>query len=198
MEIKRFEWFSPMDKYVITQTWGVFHPEYPESFGFKKHNGLDFADPYGAKTFEIRAPFDCIVHQTKNQMNGGGFVMSIVSKNLYTFDDGKTSRVFWDFLHLDHFVAELGKEYKVGDLLAIGDNTGYSTGPHCHFQARRVDYDGIQVYTIDTNDANNSFDQLPYMAKPTALQYSEISKSLERIKITIAKLIEAFSHWKKL
>ena len=43
--------------------------------------------------------------------------------------------------------------------MGVVDNTGFSTGPHTHVMARRMDLNGN---LIDENDADNSFALMPY------------------------------------
>jgi murein DD-endopeptidase MepM/ murein hydrolase activator NlpD len=65
-------------------------------------------------------------------------------------------------LHLDRPLVQEGQTGKTGNLVAICDNTGFSTGPHCHKQWRRVLWDGKTAIVVDKNDANNSFDPTPF------------------------------------
>ncbi len=50
----------------------------------------------------------------------------------------------------------------------MGDNTGFSTGPHCHTQWRRINWNGGTNYTtVDINEANNSFDPTQFYTGAT-------------------------------
>lgn len=160
-----FSW--PIKPLFITQAWGVYRPEIYSQFGFTRHNGQDLAL---APDRKIYAPCDGTIILNDYQPSGGGNYVSLLS-NTFCFDsfscsipDGKsipfqagTYRVRIDFLHLEKSLVSTGTVIKEGDLLALGDNTGFSTGPHCHTQWRRVLNDGNNTHA-DTNDANNSFD----------------------------------------
>lgn len=155
----KLELWYPTKPYIKTQAWGVHRPDVYSQFGFTDHNGEDFA--LGSPP-ELRSPFDCEVVRIGNQPKGGGIFVGIISQQEYDFDDGIKCRVLIDFLHCKEIKVNVGDKLKVGDLLAIANNTGFSTGPHTHGQYRRVNWDGIKITTIDTNNANNSFDPNPY------------------------------------
>lgn len=148
----------------LNQDWGVLHlnskgENIYEQFGFKFHNGIDIAPGINKR---IRAPFPFRVYRTLNQPNGGGITLSIMSTNEYEFEDGKKAHVLVDYLHLDHYIVSNGSG-DTGTLLAIADNTGFSTGIHTHAQYRRVKLHKTKGFVeIDKNDANNSFDPMPY------------------------------------
>jgi murein DD-endopeptidase MepM/ murein hydrolase activator NlpD len=95
---------------------------------------------------------------------------------------------------------------KAGDLLAIGDNTGFTTGPHCHTQWRgEVDRAlpgpaGVPTYRLlngevwlqdaDTNEANNSFDPTLFFNGKYAVDIST-SASIAAIKDQATALARA-------
>lgn len=147
----------PVKPWRLTQTWGVVNPAY-QQFGFNRHNGIDVA--LGRNAI-VRAPFDCQVVRVGYQPNGGGVFMGVISDEEYDFN-GLKARVLIDALHLQAIKATEGQKLAAGDIMAIADNTGWSTGPHTHFQFRRVSWDGIKFTNLEINDANNSFDPTPY------------------------------------
>lgn len=149
----------PVTTYKVNQEWGIHRPEVYSQFGFTRHNGVDIA--LGSDSM-IYAPAPGQIIKTGNQPRGGGVFIGFLLDGEFIFDDGLTTQVLIDFLHLDHIIGRTGVSYKSGDLLAKADNTGFSTGPHTHMQFRRVTYDGKVVQTVDKNDANNSFDPAPF------------------------------------
>lgn len=148
--------------YKVNQAWGIYNPVY-ERFGFTRHNGTDIA--LGTDKV-LYAPFDYTVVRTGNQPEGGGIFLGIMSEE-FDFLDGKY-RVLLDLLHCEKLLAAEGRVGKTGDVLAIADNTGFSTGPHTHLQARRVKNWNYSVGNaaswkyVDKNEANGSFDMEPY------------------------------------
>lgn len=153
----RLQLHFPAKPYKLNQPWGVYNPEVYSRFGFTSHNGVDIALGYD-KT--VRAPFEGTVIRIGNQPNGGGIFVGLLSEE-YEFAD-TNARVLADFLHMQSLSVTEGQKVKVGDVLGIADNTGFSTGPHTHIQFRRVNWDGTTATTIDKNDANNSFDPTPF------------------------------------
>lgn len=176
----------PVNPYKLNQAWGVFNedPQNPghsiyEPLGFKLHNGVDLNLINGQS---ITCPFPCQVLRVGSvengmwQPKGGGIFVGLLSTNTYQFDDGKNTQVLLDFLHCKEILVSEGQILGVGDIVAYGDNTGFSTGPHTHVQARRVSWiaqktlpvpgyrfqNGMVLVDVDTNDANNSFDLVPY------------------------------------
>jgi murein DD-endopeptidase MepM/ murein hydrolase activator NlpD len=190
MDAPKPDIFKPTKPHIVNQPWGTFAPSTYSQFGFTRHNGLDLAL---APDRKIYAPFDgqIIRVATKQngqwQPNGGGVFVSLLSEPLafpafkstapnsviFDFAAG-TYRILVDFLHCESISVPEGLYVKAGDLLAIGDNTGFSTGPHCHTQWRReMDHAlpapaGVQAYRFlnngfwledaDRNEANSSFD----------------------------------------
>lgn len=174
------ELWYPAKPFRLTQGWGIYNPAY-EQFGFSRHNGIDFA--LGAdKT--LYSPCAGKVVRTGNQPTGGGIFLGIMTDQMQ-FPDG-SYRVLIDLLHCDRLLVEEGDMVQIGTPLAIADSTGFSTGPHTHMQPRRVLYwngeigDRLAWTPADKNDANNSFDPLPYFngfyAKDHGIVLSTYSK----------------------
>lgn len=160
--------YKEAQPFVVNQKWGVPGSLYAQ-FGFSRHNGLDIAHGYNSR---LRAPFPFQVYRTLWQPEGGGLVLSIVSTNKYDFDDGISCHVLIDYLHLARYIKTQGQG-GTGELIAIAGNTGFSTGPHTHIQPRRVRKSGSNWVDIDRNDANNSFDPLPYYTAGFAVDYKK-------------------------
>lgn len=174
----------PVRPFFVNQPWGVFNAIYNQ-FGFSRHNGVDLALIDGQR---ISAPFDCEVIRVGTpenglwQPNGGGIFVGILSKEMYDFEDGKQAKVLIDFLHCKKILVSEGQTLSVGDALADGDNTGFSTGHHTHVQFRRVIWSNKQIITVDQNDANNSFDPTPYWTGVYADSFLAVRLIAEQIK----------------
>lgn len=161
--------YYPAQPYVITQAWGVYAPELYEKFGYSRHNGQDCAHGYNSR---LRAPFDYSFYRNLWQPNGGGNVLSIISKEQYDSPDGKPAYVCLDFMHLAKVLKTSG-EGMTGDLVAIAGNTGFSTGPHTHLQFRWVRRKNNRWVDVEKNDANNSFDPQPFWNGLFAVDYKK-------------------------
>lgn len=154
---------------VFNQKWGTWNPTVYSQFGFKRHNGRDWQL---SPSKMIYAPFDYVVARRGYQPEGGGNFVGLISLDSFDFPDfvcttpeGTTIafktgkyKVLSDFLHCEEIYVSEANRGLAGDLIAKGDNTGFSTGPHCHQQDRRITWDGKVITTVDINDANNSFD----------------------------------------
>lgn len=194
------EFFKPIKTFVLNQGWGTYDPKDYQQFGFTRHNGLDVRLGDGA---EVRAPFDGSVVRSGNQPTGGGIFIGFLSDNFYDFPaftcitpegvsipfPAGSYRVLMDFLHLDHPILKLGDNAKCGELLAIADNTGFSTGPHTHIQPRRVTYTNEDLEFVDHNDANGSFDPTQFWSQIFAVDYLNLSTQVFSLKKIISDLM---------
>jgi murein DD-endopeptidase MepM/ murein hydrolase activator NlpD len=182
----QFSPLYPIFPWKVNQPWGTLNPAVYSQFGFTRHNGLDIA--IGTDGI-VRAPFNGHVFQNGFQPNGGGIYCGFLSDDEFDFNsflchtpDGAIIpfpagqyRVLLDFLHLKSISAVEGQAYKTGDVLAVQDNTGFSTGPHTHIQPRRVTYDGKILNDADTNDAHGSFDPTQFFPGAYAIQQQTIT-----------------------
>lgn len=181
----KFTAYYPVRPLKLTQSWGTYDPKNYNQFGFSRHNGIDCAISPDAL---IRAPFNGTIIRTGNQPAGGGIFCGLLSDDEFEFDSficktpdlmpisfpATTCRVLFDFLHMDRLDVGEGQKIKMGDVLGIQGNTGFSTGPHTHIQCRREYLElvaedvkvapsykvlGTSYLTdVDKNAANNSFD----------------------------------------
>lgn len=109
----------PLDRYRITAT---FHdPTYPFR-NLWEHSGLDLAAPRGTP---IRAAAPGIVAWTRYGASYGNYVMIIHSNNLATL-----------YAHMDSFAVTANQVVKRGEVIGAVGSTGFSTGPHLHFEVR--------------------------------------------------------------
>ena len=152
----KLTFWAPAKPLRINQSWGIFNPAY-QQFGFSRHNGTDIAVGDDKKLYW---PIDnCVVYDTEFG-EATGWRIKANSKDFYEFPDGKHAYVNVIMMHMDHkSPVPVGTVLNVGDDVGVPDNTGFSTGPHTHVMGRRVDANGV---LMDTNDADNSFDLMPY------------------------------------
>lgn len=175
----KLELWYPAKPFRITQAWGIFNPAY-QQFGYTRHNGIDFALG-DDKT--LYSPIAGTVVRTGNQPTGGGIFLGIMSDPL----PNGTFRILIDLLHCESLLVKEGDVVKVGDKLAIADNTGFSTGPHTHMQPRRAaSWNGKTgdqlVWTpADVNEANGSFDPMPYFNGFAAQDAGTVINTMQRV-----------------
>ena len=104
----------------ITSYFG--HRISPYSGGVKMHEGLDVGAPFGTP---ILAPADGIVTFSGIKAGFGKFVQINHGYGIETI-----------YAHAQKTIAKKGQRVKRGDLLAKVGSTGYSTGPHLHYEVR--------------------------------------------------------------
>lgn len=109
------------------------HPGYVTSqYGYRPrfkrmHKGVDLKLQIGDT---IRAAFDGKVRLTNFERKGyGNYVIIRHTNGLETV-----------YGHLSKFLVEADQYVKAGDPIALGGNTGRSTGPHLHFETRFMGY----------------------------------------------------------
>lgn len=144
--------------FVLTQEWGVPNPVY-QQFGFKRHNGVDVKLGKDAKVF---APHEGTVTSIGWQPEGAGLYLSLRSSDRFPFEEGDFYALS-TLMHLSSVSVQIGQTVQAGDLLAIADNTGFSTGPHTHWRLRCLRKSGSAYKVAVTNDANDSVDPMPYV-----------------------------------
>lgn len=89
------------------------------------HNGLDIKVYVGDT---IRAAFDGKIRIVKNQGHRRGYGMYVVMRH-----DNGLETVYG---HLSKWLVKEDQLVKAGDPIALGGNTGRSTGSHLHFETR--------------------------------------------------------------
>lgn len=96
--------------------------QHPISKQLRFHNGLDFATPIG----------------TPVKASDGGRIIFAQRKggygNLIEIDHGNGFQT--RYAHLDDFKVEVGDRVAQQEIIGFSGNTGYSTGPHLHFEVR--------------------------------------------------------------
>ena len=140
---------SPNDKnlpYVDRPYKGVFRVS--SRFGVveklrkgRKHKGIDFAVPVNTPLF---ACFDgVIVSKPDTDGNGAGNRVLIYNyaRNLYAL-----------YFHMSNFVKDYTySPIKTGELVGWSGNSGHSSGPHLHFELRRIS-DNVSLEPLFTDE----------------------------------------------
>jgi murein DD-endopeptidase MepM/ murein hydrolase activator NlpD len=84
------------------------------------HNGTDFAVPVGTP---VVAPADGVIVSAGN--NGGGEGIFVILN---------AGNAVHKFFHLSKIAVSPGQRVKRGETVGLSGNTGYSTGPHLHWE----------------------------------------------------------------
>lgn len=151
----------PFKPYLVTQVWNNPNPAY-NHFGFTHHNGIDARPWYDNAQLRNYYPVYCpvegfVVDKVQYRPDGGGNEIWLISKEDLQLGD-KTCRAYLVLCHADKVLVPVGYEPKLGELIMIGDNTGFSTGTHTHMGLYRVKPNGASWIFIDQNEANGSSD----------------------------------------
>lgn len=123
----------PQTAVINVSKFSMPHPGYITSpYGYRRrfrrmHKGVDLKVNIGDT---IRAAFDGRVRMTKFERRGYGYYVVLRHTN-----DLETV-----YGHLSKFLVEPDQYVKAGDPIALGGNTGRSTGPHLHFETRYMGY----------------------------------------------------------
>lgn len=112
--------------YPITQAYGVVIPGV--TYKDRPHSGIDYGCPEGT---EILASADGTVKLSTFDGDGYGKYIIILH------DNGVATL----YAHLQGRYVTENQKVCQGQVIGISGNTGNSTGPHLHFEARRVWYD---------------------------------------------------------
>jgi Peptidase family M23 len=104
-----------------------FAGDYPVTSGFGPrdggfHTGTDFGLPFGTPV--LAANDGVVIYAAREDEAGNTITISGA--------DGWQSR----YLHLNYWLVSVGQTVHAGELVAVSNNTGDSTGPHLHFEIR--------------------------------------------------------------
>ena len=164
--------------------------EINSEFGYRRnrfHYGIDVDLNVGD---DVLSSFEGIVRIAKYDKTYGNVIVVRHENGLETL-----------YAHLSKFEVQVGDYVQAGDLIALGGNTGRSTGPHLHFEVRYlgepidpndiIDYeDGrLKMNEIALSDKNFS-----YLKEIRKRKYYKVKSgdSLSRIAVrngvTISKL----------
>ena len=95
----------------------------------RMHKGIDLKVQIGDT---IRAAFDGKVRLTRNQGRRKGYGLYVIVRHPNGLETV--------YGHLSKFLVQPDQYVKAGDPIALGGNTGRSTGPHLHFETRYMGY----------------------------------------------------------
>jgi LysM repeat protein len=158
----------PQTKRIDVSNFAMPCPGYVTSpYGYRRrfrrmHKGIDLKVQIGDT---IRAAFDGKVRLTKFERKGYGYYVVI----------RHTNELETVYGHLSKFLVAPDQYVKAGDPIALGGNTGHSTGSHLHFETRFMGYainpaaifdfanqtTHTDIYTFDKNTYENARDYSP-------------------------------------
>ena len=125
----------------------IENPRYTSYFGYRInpitekwsfHTGLDIAAAEGTK---IRAALSGAVTKIGEDDRAGKYIFLTHSDGFVTF-----------YCHCSEIIATLGANIRQGETIAKVGSTGYSTGPHLHFEVRKdnIRYNPLHLLENDS------------------------------------------------
>ena len=125
------------------------------NYGWRRrrmHRGIDLKVQTGDT---IRSAFDGKVRLTKYERRGYGYYVIVRHNNgLETI-----------YGHLSKFLVKVDQEVKAGEPIALGGNTGRSTGSHLHFETRYLGMDINPNAIFDFHNKTIRINQLSFSPK---------------------------------
>lgn len=179
--MKKFEIFIPLK--TTTQIFGV-NPQLYAQFGIKGHNGIDYALEVDRKIFATHDGE--IVYAGTDNNEGKGIVIRTTDQFEYNSGLAFFKTIYW---HLESFNVKVGDKVKAGDFIGIGDNTGFSTGPHLHFglKPQALNEENWTWWNIEQNNGYaGAIDPYPYFNG----YYSRDAQKVIGIMENIIKLLK--------
>lgn len=111
---------SPLDSFTVTSRFGYRENPISGKYGF--HTGLDMAADEGTA---IKAAYAGVVTETGFNEIRGNYVVIEHSDNTVTA-----------YYHCKKILCEIDQNVRQGQVIALVGSTGWSTGPHLHFEIR--------------------------------------------------------------
>lgn len=181
----------PVDPVHFSQHFGVCSGESCEIYkglGLAGHNGIDFKAVHGQL---IYAAHDGVVTFTGEDSSAGyGVVIRTHERFDYNNKSAYFKTIYWHIMTTGTRV-KAGQSVKRGDIIALADNTGLSTGDHLHFGLKPV-YAGERTWEWYNVEQNNGFkgaiDPTSYFDELTNASSNQVS-SADTVAILGAKEI---------
>lgn len=128
---------EPIEKGRYTSYFGYRINPITKEFSF--HTGLDIAAPEGTK---IRAAYSGKVTKVSEDSRAGKYVFVTHDNGFVTF-----------YCHCSEILAEVGTNIRRGETIAKVGSTGWSTGPHLHFEVRKdnIRYNPLFILEHDSD-----------------------------------------------
>jgi murein DD-endopeptidase MepM/ murein hydrolase activator NlpD len=204
--------FKPVKNYWITQKFGedevcVSTKDYKTTTGKVKgacpigtvslykhlgmmrgHTGLDITAPTGTKLYASQNGF---IEEVQTEVERG-LGVGIITDEKFLCDETDVMEHFKiRYWHLQSILVKKGQKVKIGDLIGLADNTGYSSGSHLHFELKPVakDKNGRWFNVLQDNGFFGAVDAERYMEDIFALDFAGLLKKFQNLSASIAEFI---------
>ena len=151
--MEKLELYYPVKKHYVGQRFGANQVPFYKEMGMPGHNGMDIVAQDGKI---VRASHDGIVTFAGDDGSAG---LGIVIRTLKPFEyEGKEvffKTIYWH-LKVGGIKVKASQQVKAGDIIALADNTGRSTGSHLHFALKPIKQ-GEAEWMWENIEQNNGY-----------------------------------------
>jgi len=116
------------------------------------HQGIDFAPKNNKANYEFQAIGDGEITYASHSTDGYGIHCYL-----------KIGEVYFVYAHMSSMFVKTGNKVKAGDSIGVLGDSGHTTGPHLHFEARdkmtakRINYNPANALSIKNEKGNIRF-----------------------------------------
>lgn len=172
----KLQLYYPTKPVGFNQRFGENATSLYHDLGLAGHNGIDFFAP---DSTPVRASHDGTVTFSGDDGSGGlGIVIRTDEQFEYLEGTAYFKSIYWH-LKTGSIKVKASQKVKTGDLIALADNTGMSTGSHLHFGLKPVKK-GENDWTWANSEQNNGYfgaiDPEPYFTGISASDASTWTK----------------------
>lgn len=181
--------YYPCKPYRVFQKYAECMPDICDlyhSLGLKGHNGEDVQCYSDTKLY---ASHDgTVVHAGED--GSSGYLVVIRTDEPYDYNGlGTYFKTLYAHLRKDGLQVKAGQKVKIGDFIALSDNTGISKGAHLHFGLKPVHPGEAewQWFNLEQdNGYNGAIDPAPYW---TGVHAIDVPSQIQAAKNTVASLL---------
>ena len=163
----------PVKDVQINQKFGENALPLYQQLGMKGHNGIDYHAPDGTP---VLASHDGTVTYAGLDGSNGNLVV-IMTDTTFEYGDGEAYfKTLYGHLKTGTFKVTAGTKVKAGQVIALADNTGASSGSHLHYGLKPVQQGekDWEWYNLEKNNGyNGAIDPSPYLP-----EHQEFTKTL--------------------
>lgn len=184
----------PLVSDYISQEFGENKNPFYQQMGMLGHNGIDFPCQTGSPVY---ASHDGLVTFTGMDGSGGyGVVIRTTNKYEYKGTEVFFKSIYWH-LKADGIKVLAGQQVKAGDLIALANNTGMSTGSHLHWGLKPIQQGEAEWawFNLEQNAGYlGAIDPLPYMVDSfyVDMSYGQTNRYIRELQKFLGVMVTGF------
>jgi murein DD-endopeptidase MepM/ murein hydrolase activator NlpD len=158
------------------------------------HGGLDL---FASHNTPIYSSQDGTVEEWVAEKERGIGLGIITDRKFYCDETGKEEYFKIRYWHQHINLVNLGDKVKIGQVIALADNTGYSSGSHLHYELKPVkvtfNKDGSIKKTVNILQDNGYYGAInpqPYMLDEFASEFTNLNTWKERLIYVLLKWLK--------